>query len=169
MATSLNLFYLIIFKQMELIQGPKHYNFLKRITLIFIIAIYCTFYLTNLASYILIKQYNSQMYNTGNQVLSYLENKDLLKDNSRIILTGNLAFNSNLSEILLPFVNFDIKNFGHNICGHYFINYIAGEFGMDPIYGIPYQYQQVVDDLAIFPSPNSIFQVDNLIIVKIGN
>lgn len=169
MATSLNMFYLIIFKQMELIQSTKHYNFLKKITIICIMAIYCTFYLTNLASYILIKQYNSQMYNTGNQVLAYIENKGLLKDNSRIILTGNLAFNSNISELLLPFVNFDIKNFGHNICGYYFINYVSGESGMDPIYGIPNQYQPILDNLEIFPSPNSIFQVDNLIIVKIGN
>lgn len=169
MASSLNMFYLIIFKQMELLQLPKPYNFLKKISIIFIVAIYCTFYLTNLASYILIKQYNSQMYNTGNQVLAYIENKGLLKDNSRIILTGNLAFNSNISKHLLPFVNFDIKNFGHNICGYYFINYIAGEYGLDPIYDIPYQYQQIVANLDIFPSPNSIFQVDNLIIVKIGN
>lgn len=159
--------FILLIKQFIYLENMnyKFWPILKNSGILVIIYIFYTYFLSNTFTYVGLGLYNRQILNQANEAIIYLNNNYDINENTKIVFIGSMAFNK---AAIIQKANFNVYQTLPYTYQYYVQNNISIQ---NPITFDNYDksnYDYLYDSLDIFPSPNSIKQIGDLIIIKIG-
>ncbi len=159
--------FVLLIKQFSYLENMnyKFWPLLKHSGILVITWIIYTYFLSNTFTYVGLGLYNRQIVNQANEAIIYLNNNYNINENTKIVFIGNMDFNK---PNIIKRSNFNVYQTLPYTYQYYVQNNIRIQ---NPITFDNYDksnYDYLYDSLKTFPSSNSIKQIGDEIIVKIG-